>query len=188
MRRSRIPLAVPLMGTVLALSACGSGGYANAPRQGVAPTGQTQARNAAGQPTSVSAARAQAQTLLNLLPAYPGAELVSDQAYTPAAGGAPVQVPAVLGLSPAMGVPASSNLVDLYRQWKVPADPATVLAWIRRQATAKGLHQVGSASSNGPGGVSSQGVAFAQRTAAGPDARGAGLRQGGHGRADAGAL
>lgn len=169
MRRSSIPLAVPLVGAVVALSACGSGGYANAPRQSVGATGQTAVQSPAGSPTSAAAARAraQAQNLLNRLPAYPGGQLVADQAYTPAAGGPPVQVPPTLGLSPAMGVPESSNLVDLYRQWQVPADPATVLTWVKQQAAAKGLHQVGSAASSGPGGVSSQGGAFAATTGAG---------------------
>lgn len=171
-------LGVPLLGSTLWLAACGAGGPpggAAAPSAsgpgvsagralGVQRRPRTPA-SSADQPTSVAAARKEAAALLRLLPAYPGARLVAQATYVPAASGAPLpaQMPAPLGLFPQVGVPGSDNLVDAYATWVVPAPPTAVLAWARQRAAAAGLVQQASGGSSGPG-FKAQGLAFVRQT------------------------
>ncbi len=61
-------------------------------------------------------------------------------------------------LGQANEAPASTALVDRHRFWRVPGDPAKVIAWLRAHPPARS-HLTGTSSSGGPG-YEIDGVAF----------------------------
>ncbi len=83
-----------------------------------------------------AAARAAAVSLLESLPAYPGARAITAAPYAvwPAllnGDGQPVPRPAGVAVAPMWGPPLSADVVDLYRAWSVPAPAPQVLRWVQ---------------------------------------------------------
>lgn len=162
----------PLAAAALVLSGCGAGAAVPAASPSTVASSTT---HGTVHPPLVppvipaaaarTAALAQAADLLNLLPAYPGGALITATPYaTAASGGNPAAgSPA---LEPAVGVPVSPDLIDIYREWRVAAPASTVLSWAKAQAAAQGLHQTASGSSTAPTGAEA-GVAFSRMAGGG---------------------
>lgn len=133
------------------VAGCGIGGSRSAARStpGSAPIWQGAPLTGEVSPQALRAAEAaglsEAVTLLDLLPTYPGAQVLSAGQYvrvaTTAAGGATTAD--AEGLARAMGAPASPYLIDIYREWSVREGEARVTTWLKAEAAARGLIQSG---------------------------------------------
>ncbi len=162
----RHPSAAPLVGVALLLSGCGAGRAIPAPARGVPAGTHAQVHRRA---SAKSAGRTRAAALLDRLPAYPGARPLTPKPYASAAPPASSGLPASSNqheVGPAMGIPVSPYLIDLYREWRVTASPHSVLAWVQARAAAEGLVRTGSSGGGGPG-TQMEGLAFAPRGTSG---------------------
>jgi hypothetical protein len=94
---------------------------------------------------------AEAVALLDVVPAYPAAKMLSKGPYlsvpTGPEGAAPI--PDAEGLRPFMGAPMTPYLIDLYREWRVPAGEGRVMAWVKAEAAARGLVEDGNGITGG---------------------------------------
>ena len=163
-----------MLACMLLLSACGAPGPVPGLRERgpVGPGAQTPAQSASSTAAAEASGHAEAVALLGLLPAYPRATRIGPSPYGDVSaspeGLAHLPRPGDLPLGPAMGVPASPELIDLYQEWRAPVDPNTVLAWVKQEASQRGLVQTGSGSSSGPKPQDdTEGLAFAQSGGAG---------------------
>lgn len=130
-----------LLGAMVFCAACGAAPGATS---GAAVTAGASAPSG-GAPTAEMAGHARAVALLDLLPAFPGSQAVTSDPYVSVASPGLAPPPNGNALGPGVGTPASPYLIDLYREWRVPAAAGAVLSWIQKQAAGKGLVQEASA-------------------------------------------
>ncbi len=138
----RLPAAVATAACCVTLTGCG-------PATGAAP------RSATHPATRSRPARAAAA---NRLAAQREAQRLLAAARVPAGAARLTRAPAV-PTGPALGTPGRLSLVDRTEFWRVAMPFARTLAWVRSHPPA-GLHQGGSMTYGGPGGLTGGGYGY----------------------------
>ncbi len=86
-----------------------------------------------------------AATFLSAIPPYPGSTARTPPPYVSAETGLPMG-PSGATVQSVMGIPATPDLVDLYRAWRVPTSASTVANWVSQELTAAGYTQTSAGS------------------------------------------